>query len=144
MSATKFRRRKVVLVPLRRLIEHSNPYDGVWDTPDIGRFRITLQQVRKCIALRKFEPKPFSPATDCESWTLHRHACRVAYLAVNGWSDPIHLDVGVPSLGCNVDWLIEDGNHRTAAALARGDDFIESIISGSHRHSFELLGVSPR
>lgn len=144
MSKAKFSRRKGVLVPVHRLVEHCNPFDAVWDTPDRGRFRITIPQVRKCIALGKFESKPFDPATDCPTWTLHRHACRVAYLATHGWDDPILIDVGVPSMGCNVEWLVEDGNHRTAAAVVRGDAFIKSVISGSYRHSFELLGVTPR
>ena len=41
---------------------------------------------------------------------------RIAYLAKNGWSDPIVLDVGMPGLHESTD-LIWDGHHRFAAAV---------------------------
>ncbi|MEJ6002523.1 hypothetical protein [Paucibacter soli] len=132
------------MVPVRRLARHCNPFDPVWDTPDLRRHRITLAQVRKCIELRQFEPTPFNPASDCPTWRLSRHARRVAYLAVHGWGDPIHIDVGVPAMCCHVDWLVEDGNHRLAAAIVRNDEHIASIISGSHDYCREILGVAPR
>ena len=69
------------------------------------------------------------------------HIRRVAYLVVHGWQDPIELDVGVPSLGCNVSWIVQDGNHRLAAAFYRKDPTIRCGISGSVEYAAHLLGV---
>lgn len=54
----------------------------------------------------------------------------VAWLVVNGWNDPIEIDVGCPVLGHHIDWAIQDGNHRFAAAIYRGDPFILGEASG--------------
>jgi hypothetical protein len=58
------------------------------------------------------------------------HANRIAYLVDFKAEDPISIDVGIPSMGCTVDWEIEDGNHRLAAAIVRGDEFIYASFSG--------------
>lgn len=57
------------------------------------------------------------------------HAERIAYLVVNKWEN-IWIDVGIPSLGLHVDWIVVDGNHRHAAARFRGDKKILADISG--------------
>ena len=59
------------------------------------------------------------------------HITNIARFVVNGWNDPIHVDVGVPSLGCYPKWPLEDGNHRFAAAIIRGDNFILANMSGA-------------
>lgn len=59
------------------------------------------------------------------------HIARIAWFVVNGWNDPIDIDVGVPSLGCYPKWPLEDGNHRLAAAIIRGDRVIPAYMSGS-------------
>jgi hypothetical protein len=69
------------------------------------------------------------------------HAQRVAYFVVQGWDTAIDVDVGVPELCCHVDWLVQDGNHRLAAAIYRGDQFIKAGVSGSSDYMLELLGV---
>ncbi|KGM36201.1 hypothetical protein P409_00490 [Inquilinus limosus MP06] len=61
---------------------------------------------------------------------------------VNGWHQPIHVDVGVPSLGFTPRWPIEDGNHRLYAAKLRGDTHILVTISGSVDLAAELFGVT--
>lgn len=58
------------------------------------------------------------------------HINRIAFLIRNGWNDPIEIDVGVPSLGCYVDWAIIDGNHRLYAAIYRGDTHIKANVGG--------------
>jgi len=70
------------------------------------------------------------------------HVQRVAYLVVHGWRDAIDLDVGVPFMGCYVDWIIQDGNHRLAAAIFRNDLYIEALVGGQLSYAAELLGVS--
>lgn len=69
------------------------------------------------------------------------HAGRIAYFVKHGWKDAIGIDVGVPSLGCHVRWPVQDGNHRLAAAIYRGDKVIFADIDGSVAYAAELLGV---
>lgn len=69
------------------------------------------------------------------------HAGRIAYFVTHGWEDPISVDVGVPSLGCNVRWPVQDGNHRLAAAIYRNDDAILADVDGSVAYAAELFGV---
>jgi len=69
------------------------------------------------------------------------HIERVAYFVVHGWSDPIDLDVGVPSLGCHIVWVIQDGNHRFYAAVIRGSKSILATLSGDLNHAQEVLGI---
>lgn len=59
------------------------------------------------------------------------HAGRIAYLVLNPASDPISVDVGIPSMGCFPSWGIDDGNHRLSAAIVRGDETILVNFSGA-------------
>lgn len=99
--------------------------------------RVSEALVRRCWRERRFQARPVMMDA-----SPYRHAGRIAYLAENGWADPIEIDVGVPELGCVVEWPIQDGNHRLAAALVRGDETIPCVISGSLSHAATLLGVS--
>ena len=69
------------------------------------------------------------------------HEARIAWFVKHGWSDTIWLDVGAPDLGCHVDWIVEDGNHRLAAAIYRGDKTIGCTIGGDLCYADELLGT---
>ena len=69
------------------------------------------------------------------------HAGRIAYFVVHGSADPIHIDVGVPALGCHVDWLVEDGNHRLAAAIYARRRLIVASVGGQLDHARRLFGV---
>jgi hypothetical protein len=73
--------------------------------------------------------------------TTEQHIARIAYLVVNGWNDPIDIDVGVPSLSCHISHIVTDGNHRLWAAAVRGDEFIAAEISGCVDTIKEVLGV---
>lgn len=61
------------------------------------------------------------------------HAQRVAYFVVHGLSDLdyVEIDVGAPELGCYVREPVQDGNHRLAGALLRGDAYVACSIAGS-------------
>ncbi|AXH60405.1 hypothetical protein PLA107_032955 (plasmid) [Pseudomonas amygdali pv. lachrymans str. M301315] len=59
----------------------------------------------------------------------------------NRATDPIGIDVGVPSVTV-IAWPILDGNHRVAAAIFRGDLTINAEISGCLDHICELFGLS--
>ena len=61
------------------------------------------------------------------------HAERIAYLVGIPAQDAITIDVGVPQLGFvpEDEIVVEDGNHRLAAAWYRGDNGIAVEFSGS-------------
>lgn len=98
--------------------------------------RVSPAQVRKCLEKGRLQSAPVPISA-----SAYLQAGRIAYLVTNGWGDPIELDVGVPALGCHVSWLVDDGNHRLAAAIFRGDATILSNISGSVSHAAELLHI---
>jgi hypothetical protein len=75
------------------------------------------------------------------SVSAEKHAARIAFLILNEDATPIEIDVGVPHMGCHVEWIIEDGNHRLAAAIFRKDEYIKANISGSTAYASELLGI---
>lgn len=71
------------------------------------------------------------------------HARRIAWFVRNGFQEPLQVDVGVPSLGCYVSWMVQDGNHRLAAAIYRRerlkeDPWLPVIVSGSVYFAKEL------
>ena len=55
-------------------------------------------------------------------------AARVRYLLEVGWNDPIEVCTDFVIAGCEI--IVEEGNHRFAAAIARGDKTIEAIAIG--------------
>lgn len=65
---------------------------------------------------------------------------RIAYFYEFGWNDPIHIDVGIPSLDY-YEIKIDDGNHRLYAAILRGDKTILADISGELDYAEELFGI---
>lgn len=78
--------------------------------------------------------RPIAPKAEWGAWpppSLRRevHAGRVRWFMLNGWSDPISVDVGIPSM-CHVAWPVVDGNHRLAAAIMLGHEKIRTEFSG--------------
>lgn len=59
-----------------------------------------------------------------------RHICKIAWFVQNGFNDPISLEVGCEGLGVLPGHLVEDGNHRLAAAIMRKDETIPARIGG--------------
>lgn len=109
---------------------------------------ITRAQIKQCIAANQ------QALVDTPLWTRllsiphsehptqetfrDNHIRKIAWFVVNGVRDPISLDVGVPSMGCWVDHIVDDGNHRLAGAWIRGDKTICARVSGSIDHAQEL------
>lgn len=116
-----------------------NPYEYVvWQGLEAP---ITQEEIAQAIESEEFEKDPL-PDSPARTLTRKEHIARIAYLATNGWDDAIHFDVGVPSLGCFIDWPLVDGNHRLAAAIYRGDKDILADVSGSTEYAKEVLGVN--
>lgn len=97
---------------------------------DIWGTHVTENDVMECIKSEIFEETPYFVAQQNGiEYNQYNHAARIAFLVINKDKNPIEIDVGAPSLGdytCN----ILDGNHRTAAAIIRGDENILAHVSG--------------
>ena len=116
-------------IPLDKITEKWDPFkDCPWCC-----IPFTKEMVRKARVRR-------TPVAN-DTWHWEPHAGRIKYLAKHGWSDPIEIDVGIPPLHCYVDWPIQDGNHRLAAAMLRGDKTISVSVTGSLDYARALFGV---
>lgn len=133
--------RGLLRVPVRHLLALANPLDG--DTWNIGR-RITPADVRD-----HRDDSPLSGTGHrCTGGEVGRHCVgceivRIAYLVEHGWppaqEDPHPITVDVGLWGYVPDWPILDGNHRVAAAVIRGDEFIDVAVQGDWYLAVSLL-----
>lgn len=100
----------------------ANPLTGVcWEGLDRP---ITRQEITAALE----NPNP--PGDDAT--TREEHARRIAWFVLNGHTDAISVDVGCPEFPDHTDvWVIQDGNHRFAAAIYRRDETIEADFGGS-------------
>jgi hypothetical protein len=120
-------------------LEPWNPFSNiVWWASCVTP--ITHQEIKEAIDNFRFEESPREDSI-CDPLPREFHIKRIAYLVVYGWDDPIEIDVGVPELCCNIDWIIIDGNHRLAAAFYREEKSIASNCSGSLSHIKERLNL---
>ena len=126
-------------VPLEVLADWSPFLSHTWiglDTP------VTVEEVQAAVREGRLQ-KPISVDYYSKPPDRRYHIERIAYLVVHGWDDPISLDVGVPSFNCYVAWIVDDGNHRHAAAIVRGDTHIKAFVGGEESYAVELLGIDP-
>ena len=126
-----------IQVALDRLVSYNpfvvSPWQGVDDPIDRA-------DVARAIAERRLHSE-FLPDFPSRPITTQEHVERIAFFVVEGWNDPIHIDVGVPALGHGVTWPIVDGNHRLAAAFYLKHESIAAEISGQIDYAEEILGV---
>jgi hypothetical protein len=109
---------------------------------------VTMEMIRQSLMLGTYDRACWSFSHDFSpsdvkakfNYTEEWHAQRIAYLIVYGWTEPVEIDVGVPSLNYFPYPLI-DGHHRLCAAIYRKDGFILASVSGSLNYAFELFGV---
>lgn len=94
---------------------------AIW--PDLTS-PVTREEIAEAIASGAFLLGGDVPSERLGEANRAYHIRRIAWLAVNGWDDPIDADFGIPVLNYYPDWPILDGNHRLAAALYRGDETI--------------------
>lgn len=112
---------------VHKLQKICNPFGSdIWGK----NIKISYKDVRNALNENKTLSSPYSASLDTPKWTKRNHIERIAYLVLNFDHSPIEIDVGVPSLGCCPEWIVEDGNHRLAAAIFRGDDSILATCSG--------------
>lgn len=118
-------------VSLAAVLQIANPlHTSPWNCPPV-----TPEDVLMALAANHLIDQPVAPGADGGD-----HAARVAWFIRHGWTAPIQIDVGVPSIGHAVLWPIEDGNHRLMAAAMRGDVQILAEISGEVAHIEHLFG----
>lgn len=133
-----------MLIPVKNLRSICDPFS---QSPWWG-YSISHTLIQYCIDNNLLLPEPYDEAnlyhyTKRGKWgEANGHVARVAYFVKNyeNFKEPISIDVGVPCLGCHVDWIILDGNHRFAAALFMGLDYIEAEVSGQVDYAEEILG----
>lgn len=135
---------KVDICSVEKLRELANPF-GCWsdiDTP------ITQEEVWEAVrngesAMRNtniFDPDVQNLPKDI---ARNNHILKIAYFVENPTNEPISIDVGVPELGCNVKHIVDDGNHRFAAAICLDRETIGAYVAGSTKHMQELGFIIP-
>lgn len=91
---------------------------------------VTIEEIQSCIDVNDLlAPDLYRVRDDWEDRVDHIRL--IAWFVKNGWVDPIGVDVGIPSLACHVGWPVQDGNHRFAAAIFRGDSIIDANMQGA-------------
>lgn len=128
---------------LSTLKRYANPL-GCW--PELSGVAITAEEVNDCLgrgdeALRK-TPSWFQLAFSRQDITpedaRRRHIQKVAYFVRHPATDPISLDVTE-----GIGHIVEDGNHRLAGALLRGDKTILAKVAGDPRRAQEMKLWNP-
>lgn len=116
-----------ISINVKHLIRHCNPFlNSPWNVI------VTKDDVNQALVERRLVAQP-----DTDD-----HAGRIAYLVKNEAEDAIEIDVGMPAHGCYVNWFIQDGNHRFAAAIISGRKTIKASISGQMDYAEQILGIT--
>lgn len=135
-------------IDIKKLKEYANPF-ACWQELESP---ITHKEVLQCLFNNQEEltktPLYYEGVFGKEERITaeearKRHIQKIAFFVKNNSEDPITLDVGVPELGSYTSYIVEDGNHRFAAAILRGDIEIKAKIMGSVEHAKELGLWSP-
>jgi hypothetical protein len=105
--------------------------------------KVSKSKVQKAVNCGNSLEIPISsPKANGRKPTANDHAARIAYFIVNGFEDPISLDVGIPSMGYSMDWILTDGNHRLAPAIFSNLATVPVEFSGEVEFFKELFGLS--
>ena len=131
-----------VQIPIAKLREICDPFVSNPWMPFHDGSGLVLERsaIEAALVSGNVDERPYHTILEDQD-TIAYHVARIAYLVLHGWTDPIEIDVGVPGLGCHVDWVVVDGNHRLAAAIFRGDESIMAVVDGDINYGSELFGV---
>lgn len=109
------------------LREQCNPFSGCcWAGTDSP---VTHGEIGAAVAGGDLLP----PRERSDGFDRAQHVARIAWFVVNGWDDPIEIDVGIHGIhggGWTGAWPVGDGNHRLAAAMFRDDESIRANMTG--------------
>lgn len=135
-------------INVAKLTEYCNPFTGCWmelENP------ITQEEVLHCIEQQQSELAHtpiwtdivFGKITVSPEEIRMNHIKKIAYFATNDITNPISIDVGIPALNCFNNYLVDDGNHRLAGAIIKGDKTIKTRVSGALSHAKDLGLYNP-
>jgi len=119
-------------VPVDALAEIYNPFEVA---PWMGVAKIDPDDVDEAINNHDFA-KQHSDSSDLANPDKAYHAKRIAYLVKHLDPEPIVI---VPNIRGSYE--LEDGFHRLAAAIYRGDKTIKVAFGGSKRQLKDWLGL---
>lgn len=133
---------------LATVMNYANPFNGCWMELEKP---ITKEEVAECIKNGHQElvvtpiwtEVAFNPSKWPKELVRENHIKKIAYFATNDIETPIQIDVGIPSMGAYVDYIVDDGNHRLAGAIYKGDLTIKAKISGDINYAQEQGLWSP-
>lgn len=130
------------------LLQYCDPFAGCWmelKTP------ITKEEIKACIdnGQAQLVDTPlwseviYSGKEINEEQSRANHIKKIAYFAINDIEKPISLDVGIPEMNSYVSHMVDDGNHRLAGAIYKGQKFIKCTVGGSTKHAQDLCLYQP-
>lgn len=122
-------------VPIERLTRLFDPFA---EPPWYDGQDVTREGVTRALKSGRRETTPYSAERFGKDWDAERHEARIAWLVENKASDPIHIEFSEPTYSAV---SIEDGHHRLAAAIYRGDTEIMIELGGFFAYCVETLGV---
>lgn len=125
----------IVLVKTSILLKHCPIFkETPWNCGHLSK-----KMVLDAVAEGRLNAQPYSLAKNPDGWSAKDHAERIAFFVTNPIEFVVDIDVGVPFLGCNVSWFIQDGNHQFAAAVLRGEDTVQAKVSGDINYANDVL-----
>lgn len=130
------------VLPVETIAQYCNPFKGCWldvDTP------ITMEEVQHFLEIGEdaLTDTSFVMWEGPEPGARERHARKIAFFVRHGYERPLDIDVGVPNMGCHVDYIVQDGNHRLASDIYRWELLGEARqvpvwVAGDIAHAREL------
>lgn len=105
------------------LAELLDLYNPIADPPWDGCEAITSKDVEDALVDGRLRDQHVGAGN--QNTTIRHHAERIAWLIENPDPTPITIDLQHARFG-RVDYILEDGNHRTWAAIMRGDETIRA------------------
>jgi hypothetical protein len=129
-----------VLIQTKALEKYSPLAKYPWGDSRIKNPPISLEEIAEAISSQSYSDQSYSKFIEGKSWnikndwTRKEHIARIAYLVVFP-DDENPLDLVVRD---HDGFPIIDGNHRIAAALYRGNEFISVISSDEPLTSKEI------
>lgn len=122
-------------IPLTRITSVFDPFEFPPWSDGQG---VSKAGVEAALKEGRFERLPYSAYSLGPDWTDRQHEERIAWLVLNPATDPIEIEFSHPE---DEAFSIDDGNHRLAAAIFRGDVDIPVQLGGYFCNSVKALGV---
>jgi hypothetical protein len=120
----------IIKVDVNLIADSWNPFrQKVWNGI---KSPLNKHEVREAIVDRKLILPDTKFTESHRVLPRHIHVEKIAWLVLNFSDDyPIDIDFGIPGMTSNLTPMIEDGNHRFAAAIYLGRPYIMAGCSGA-------------